>query len=111
MVKHIAVVVLVAVTCAIPRLLDAQSMNGALIGTLTDTDGGVLTGAMVRISSPALIGGSQLVTTDGRGQLRFPALPPGDYWLDIEVHGFRPYHEQNIRIRRGRPSNGRSCST
>jgi Carboxypeptidase regulatory-like domain/TonB dependent receptor-like, beta-barrel/TonB-dependent Receptor Plug Domain len=81
--------------------LAAQSISGALIGTLTDTQGGVLAGAIVRVSSPSLIGGSQMVTTDARGQLRFPALPPGEYSLDIEVHGFKAYHEQSIRIATG----------
>jgi hypothetical protein len=81
--------------------LAGQSISGALIGTLTDTQGGVLAGAIVRVSSPSLIGGSEMVTTDARGQLRFPALPPGEYSLDIEVHGFKAYHEQSIRIATG----------
>ena len=36
-------------------------------------------GAIVRISSPALIGGPQTQTTNARGQLRFSALPSGEY--------------------------------
>jgi len=95
-------VVVLAVVCTVQsRQLGAQSMSGALIGTLTDTQGGVLPGAVVQISSPALIGGAQEMTTDTRGQLRFPALPPGVYSLDIEVHGFKAYHERNIRIATG----------
>ena len=35
------------------------------------------------------------------GQLRFPALPPGRYALDIELPGFAPYHEADIRIGAG----------
>src|SRR3954468_1115994 len=92
----------VVIVCLMqPYALAAQSLTGALIGTLTDTQGGVLPGAIVRVSSPALIGGAQVASTDERGRLRFPALPPGDYSLDIEVHGFKAYHEQNIRIGAG----------
>ena len=38
------------------------------------------------------------MTTNDRGQLRFPILPPGSYRLDIELQGFAPYHEEDIRI-------------
>ena len=76
----------------------AQGLTGALIGTIKDTQGAVLQRAVVRVSSSALIGGAETVTTNEKGQLRFPALPPGDYALDIEVQGFKAYHEDNIRI-------------
>ena len=49
-------------------------------------------------ASPALIGGPQTVTTNEQGQLRFPALPPGLYVLDVEAQGFGAYHEGDIRI-------------
>ena len=41
------------------------------------------------------------MTTNERGQLRFPNLPPGSYTLDIEMQGFAPYHEEDIRIGAG----------
>jgi Carboxypeptidase regulatory-like domain len=78
--------------------LEAQSLTGALIGTVKDPQGGVLPGAIVKVSSPALIGGSQIVTTSEKGQMRFPTLPPGQYALDVEVKGFKAYHEEGIRI-------------
>jgi hypothetical protein len=76
----------------------AQSLGGALIGTVKDAQGAVLAGAVVRVSSPALIGGAHAMSTNERGQLRFPALPPGVYVLDIEVQGFKAYHEASLRI-------------
>ena len=54
--------------------------------------------AIVRVSSPALIGGPETLTTNENGQLRFPALPPGQYVLDVEAQGFSAYHEEDIRI-------------
>ena len=90
-----------AVACVLlPRAAAAQGLTGALIGTVKDAQGGVISGAVVRISSPALIGGPQTITTD-KGELRFPALPPGLYALDIEFPGFRPYHEDGISIGAG----------
>src|SRR5262245_13138297 len=76
----------------------AQSLTGALFGTVTDEQGGAVPGAKVRVSSPALISGSATVLTDGRGQLRFPVLPPGTYAIDVELSGFNPYRERDVVI-------------
>src|SRR6476469_8895413 len=76
----------------------AQGLTGALIGTVKDAQRGVLPGAVVRVSSPALIGGPLTVITNEKGQLRFPVLPPGPYVLDVELPGFTPFHEEDIII-------------
>jgi hypothetical protein len=60
--------------------------------------GGVLPGARVRVISPALIGGPVTMSTNERGQWRFPVLPPGTYTVDIELKGFAPYHEEALPI-------------
>src|SRR3954468_5001491 len=102
MVKRAPFLFTLVVACLTqPHALAAQSLTGTLIGTLTDTQGGVLPNAVVRGSSPALRGGPEVVTTDERGRLRFPALPPGEYSLDVEVQGFKVYHEQRLRIAAG----------
>ena len=91
-----------AIACVlVPRITVAQGLTGALIGTVTDAQGGVISGAVVRISSPALIGGDLTTKTDERGQLRFPSVPPGSYALEIVVEGFRPYRDAEIRIGAG----------
>ena len=82
----------------LPRATGAQSLTGALVGTVKDQHGGAVPGATVRLSSPALIGGSLTLATDQRGVLRFPILPPGIYAIDVELQGFAPYHEEDIVI-------------
>jgi hypothetical protein len=79
----------------------AQGLTGAIIGTVKDAQGGVLPGAVVRVNSPALIGGPARLTTNGKGQLRFSALPPGRYAIDIELQGFATYHEEDIAVGAG----------
>jgi protocatechuate 3,4-dioxygenase beta subunit len=79
----------------------AQGLTGALFGTVKDEQGAVLKGAIVRVTSPALIGGSVTMTTNDRGQLRFPALTPGTYTVDVELPGFAPYHEDDILLGAG----------
>jgi hypothetical protein len=92
-------VLVFATACVLQvQLAAAQTLTGALIGTVNDAQGGVLQGAVVRVSSPALIGGPETMTTNKKGQLRFPALPPGLYLLDIEAQGFSVYHEEDIPI-------------
>ena len=67
-----------------------QSLTGTLIGTVRDEQAGVLSGAELTLSSPVLIGGSARALTNERGQLRFQALPPGRYSLEIRMQGFTP---------------------
>src|SRR4026207_1118797 len=94
-------VLLGAAVVVLPRVSRAQSLAGPLVGTIRDQQGAVLAGAVATAASPALIGGPVTVTTNERGQLRFPVLPPGTYTLDVELSGFNPYHEANIQIGAG----------
>jgi hypothetical protein len=92
----------ITVACLlVPQIAAAQGLTGALVGTVKDTEGGVLSGAVVRISSPALIRGELTTKTDERGQLRFPSVPPGSYALEIAMDGFRPYRDAGIYIGAG----------
>jgi hypothetical protein len=95
-------VLLVAAACVVlPRTAAAQGLTGTLIGTVKDEQDLALAGARVSISSPALIGGPATLTTNEKGKLRFPALPPGPYTLDIEMPGFATLHEGDILIGAG----------
>jgi hypothetical protein len=92
----------VAAACLLlPRTAVAQGLTGVLIGMVKDVQGAVLPGADVRLGSPALIGGAAKLITNEKGQLRFLALPPGLYVLDIDLQGFASYHEEGIRVGAG----------
>ena len=92
----------VATACVLlPWIAAAQGLTGALVGTVKDEQGAVLPGALVRVTSPALIGGPATTTTNERGQLRFPVLPPGPYALEIELQGFATYREEEVRVGAG----------
>ena len=98
--KRLLVLVAAAYVLSAP-MAGAQVLTGALVGTVKDDQGGVVPGAIVRLTSPALIGGPAIVTSNERGQLRFAILPPGPYVLDVELQGFASYHEEDIRIGAG----------
>jgi TonB-dependent receptor-like protein/carboxypeptidase family protein len=101
MFKQTSRMLVTAASILFPLIAVAQGLTGAIIGTVKDAQGGVLPGAVVRVSSPALIGGPAALTTNEKGQLRFPTLPPGSYVLDIELAGFSSYHEEDISIGAG----------
>src|SRR5688572_22708320 len=79
----------------------AQGLTGTLICTVTDAQGQVLSGASVRLASPALIGGPATAATSETGQARFPALPPGAYALEVGYPGLAAYGEHGIVLGAG----------
>lgn len=79
----------------------AQVLTGTLTGTVKDIHDGVVAGALVRVTSPALIEGALTAPTTAQGQLRFPNLPPGSYAMEIEVRGFSRYRVDHIQIGAG----------
>ena len=76
----------------------AQGLTGALVGTVKDPDGGVVAGAVVRVTSPTLLGGERQTISSDRGQWRFQVLPPGTYVLIVDAPAFAAYREEAIRI-------------
>jgi len=75
------------VRTADPRAQVTSSTAGAVMGTITDATGAVLSGVTVTISGTALMG-TQTATSSSEGLYRFPAVPPGDYLLLFSRPGF-----------------------
>ena len=92
---------LVVTGALVPRAALPQGLTGTLVGTIKDEQGGVLPGALVTISSPALIGGPQTVAATDKGQVRFQALPPGNYLVEVTMPGFASYREDAVTIGAG----------
>jgi hypothetical protein len=100
--QHVAGLSLLGATLMAPAAAGAQGLTGALGATVKDEQGGVLPGARVTLSSPALIGGPHTATTNDRGQVRFPVLAPGTYTLVVELPPrFAPYRVTDITIGAG----------
>jgi hypothetical protein len=86
----------------LPATTGAQGLTGSLSGTVKDTQGGVLAGAVVRVTSPTILGGELRTTTSDRGQWRFPVLPPGSYELTAELAPrFAAYREEGLIVGAG----------
>src|SRR3712207_4851144 len=68
--------------------LEAQGFTAALLGTITDSDGGVLPGVTVTVTNLEP-GQERVVVTDTQGRYTLPLLPPGQYRASAELPGFR----------------------
>src|SRR5258706_14259959 len=85
----IALLALVAISA--PFSL-AQETTAGIQGTIKDQSGAMVAGAEVEVASPALLGAKK-VTSDGSGNYRFAALPPGQYTITVTAKGFRTFKE------------------
>jgi hypothetical protein len=91
-----ALVVLASVgLCAVPAF--AQITQGRLTGLVTDTQGAILPGVTVTVTSPALIG-TQTTVTQPDGKFMFPALPSGTYKVQFELSGFQKLMRENVQV-------------
>jgi hypothetical protein len=97
-------VVAVLAACLMASTAFAQgggaSTTGSINGKVADTSNAVLPGVTVSATSPSAMG-IQTSVTDGGGNYRFPALPPGTYTLTFELPGFNTLKRENIQISMG----------
>jgi hypothetical protein len=75
------------------------TQTGVITGVVSSTDGSLLPGVAVTVSSPALQG-ERTATTDPSGAYVFRGLPPGDYKLSFALSGFGSV-ERTVALRLG----------
>ncbi|MCX6566024.1 MAG: TonB-dependent receptor [Candidatus Aminicenantes bacterium] len=96
--KTKALIGLIVLIFIISPVVFAQSRDtGAIVGKVTDDEGTALPGVSVVLSSPNLMG-ARTAITDGKGDFRFPAIPPGEYSLKADLTGFGTVVRENIRV-------------
>src|SRR5581483_8176628 len=66
----------------------AQSITGRVSGTVTDTAGGVIPGATIKVTNDAT-GFARQAKTDDSGYYVVTNLPPGNYTVTTEQAGFK----------------------
>jgi hypothetical protein len=67
----------------------AQQTESRLIGTVTDSNGGVLPGVTVTVTATAT-GATRTAVTDAQGRYTITNLGPGVYKVAVELSGFAP---------------------
>ena len=84
--RRISTLLALALLCAGAAF--SQAVNGTIVGTVTDTSGGVVAGAKVTLTEV----NTKIVhsgVTNQTGNYEFPDLPPGTYDVAAELAGFK----------------------
>jgi len=93
----IVVAVAALVLMGAPAVAAAQT-TGGIAGKVIDQTGGVLPGATVTLTGPAMQG-PQTATTDATGMFRFRNVPPGQgYKIAVKLGGFRAATLENQQV-------------
>jgi hypothetical protein len=69
--------------------------TASIKGTVTDQTGAAVVGAKVTIKDAAL-GIERTTQTNSGGDYEVPALPPGNYSVEIQMAGFQPQQANNL---------------
>jgi hypothetical protein len=75
----------------------AQSITGAISGTVTDPTTAAIAGASLRLTSSAT-GAERTASTNEAGRFYFGSLQPGTYTLAVEAAGFRRLERTSINV-------------
>src|SRR5208283_5508724 len=70
-------------------------VGGSISGTITDASGAAIAKAPVTLVNTGT-GVRQSATTDGHGAYSFPVLPVGNYAIEVNQPGFKPYRHTGI---------------
>jgi hypothetical protein len=94
-VKRLSLLLTLTLGCAF-----AQRDLATLAGTVSDTSGGVIVNASVKITDQ-LTGLSYETVTNGSGEFVRPALRPSQYTVSVSAPGFKKAEQRNIQLTAG----------
>ena len=98
-IQRLVTVALLVAACG--ALLYAQSTtDGAIGGTVYDTNGAVVANAKVVVHNKGT-NAETTITTDGSGYFRINKLQPGAYTVAISEQGFAPYKSEQVIVQVG----------
>src|SRR5215469_7375170 len=75
----------------------SQTVTGSIVGTVTDPDGAVIAGAIVKLTSETTRAVRE-VKTDHDGNFTFTAVVPGSYTVTVEQTGFKRFERTGIDL-------------
>src|SRR5438876_3836380 len=84
--------------CTCAGIVSAQEVTGSILGTVTDSKGGVVPNAKVTITNTDQQIVVRTLTTDDRGQYVAPLLPIGQYSVTAEIAGFRKVTQSGVTL-------------
>ena len=84
------------VALLLSTIAQAQSFQGGVRGTVKDAQG-IIPGVTVTLTNPSN-GTSRETVTNESGEYAFPAVDPSTYTIKVDVPGFAPYSNPNVRV-------------
>jgi len=93
--KRFATLLVVLLACT--GLMMAQTVQGVITGTVTDTTGAVIPGATVTITNEGT-NVSQSTTSGGAGEYRFSLVPPGSYTVQVSAPNLATKTDKGIVV-------------
>jgi Carboxypeptidase regulatory-like domain/TonB dependent receptor len=94
---------LIAAACGLPLLLwamgsaEAQQITGSIAGTVKDSSGALVAGAMIDASNDET-GFSRSANANGYGEYRIDYLPIGTYTIQVKAQGFKTFVQHNLTL-------------
>jgi Carboxypeptidase regulatory-like domain len=80
-----------------PVSVNAQTTSASVSGTVKDSQGGVLPGVTVTITSRTQ-GNTMTATTDAEGRFVFPIIRPDTYLMRVVMTGFKTIERTNVVV-------------
>src|SRR6266446_28307 len=84
------------VLCISAAIAAAQEITGSIVGTVSDSKGGVVPNARVTITNTDQQVVVRTLTTDDRGEYAAPLLPVGRYSVTAEIAGFKKVTQSGV---------------
>ncbi|HEY7162276.1 MAG TPA: carboxypeptidase regulatory-like domain-containing protein, partial [Acidobacteriota bacterium] len=86
----------VVLVCLMTPVFAQQRESGAIVGHITDSEGGPVPG--VKVTAASSERGESVTYTDKEGYYRFPVLSPGTYEIKSELEGFQTVVRSDVRL-------------
>ena len=93
-IRHIAIA---AMILALTSSALAQTSKGFFVGNISDPNGALVSGAVVKITNASTGVTRETVSTDD-GSFRFDAIDPGPYRIEISQRGFKTITRDGLII-------------
>src|SRR3569832_758942 len=90
-------IAIAAMILALTSSAFAQTSKGFFVGNIADQNGGLVSGATIKITN-ASTGVARKTTSTDDGSFRFDAIDPGTYRIEISQSGFKTIMRDGLII-------------
>ena len=93
--KRLAILFAISLIIGFAGVSKAQVTTGTISGTVTDPNGAVVPGAVVKATNQDT-NSTRQTSSDDDGRFSFTLLPPGNYRVEVTAPGFQTYQADTV---------------